>query len=125
MPCKSLDFILLPVNILRQYASQVGMIFIINGGEYKFMFQMVFLIVFSVEGLLPAGLIILSTHNVVDEEVFFSILLFCFFNLILWPMKFVLRVEKFSLLFSLSLFCYYFSFTCFFFQKSFKAIFRY
>lgn len=71
------------------------MIFIINDGEYKSRFQMVFVIVFNLEGLLPAGLILLSTHNVVDEEMFFSVLLFCFFNLILWLMKFVLRVESF------------------------------
>lgn len=58
------------------------------------MFQMVFLIIVGLEGLLLVGILISSAHNEADEECGQS--------------------RKVYLPFSLGLFCYYLSFTCFF-----------
>lgn len=68
--------------------------FIPNGSRCKSMFQMIFLMIFGLEGLLLAGLMISSAHNVADEEcgqsrkvcsaIFLGfILLLSFFHLLL------------------------------------------
>lgn len=84
---------LLLINISRHNMLANNVNFITNGSRYKSMFQMV-LMTFCLEGLLLAGLMISSAHNVADEECGQS--------------------RKVCSAIFLGLFCYYLSFTCYF-----------